>query len=193
MSLPMATATTDPAAAAPPTPPVKSGGGLGGMIKIGGLVVLLLVSQVAIFWVFFGGPAPSQTTQAPAAAAEAADKKAVPEVEAPEEFSEVQVSVQPFRCTNSKAAASGGVVHIDFKLVALVPAPQAAKIAEKLKAHESRLRQNVAAVARSLTIEDLADPELSVMKRRIREQINKTLKDSAVQEIIIVDYTSIEQ
>lgn len=185
----MSTVTADPEA--PSIPPPKSGGGLGGIVKIGGLVLVLLIAQVGIFWVFFGGPAPAPAAAATQTSATEAAKKA--EVAVPDEYSEVQVSLQPFRCTNGKAAAGGGTVHIDFKLVALVPAPQAIKFADKLKSHESRIRQIVSTVARSLTLEDLNDPELKVMKRRMREEINKSLKDVVVQEIIVVDYTHMEQ
>ena len=170
---------------------------MAGLLKIGGLVLVLLIAQVGIFWYFFsGGMSGSGTTK------EAAQEKVVPEKAAAEiadtgsdnaEFTEVNVSPLAFRCTNGKAAAGGGVVHVDFKLVALVPTPQATKFQDKLKLHEARIRQAVAAVARSLTLDDLNDPNLAMMKRRIREEINKDLAGNFVHDIVIIDYTTMEQ
>ena len=56
-----------------------------------------------------------------------------------------------------------------------------------------RVRQAVVKVARSSNREDLEDPNLSTMKRLIREEINKVLRKSFIIEVVISDFRTMEQ
>ena len=96
-----------------------------------------------------------------------------------------------FRCTNS--SATEGTIHIDFKLIALVPSKLAEHFKSKLKDHEFRIRQAVEKVARSNRLEDLNDPTLSKMKRLICEEINKLLHKTYITEVVVSDFTTMEQ
>ena len=105
----------------------------------------------------------------------------------------VEVSVGQFQTTNS-IAARGSTVHVTFELTATVSRGQAEAFGGAVKdAHKARIRQAVVQVARSSTMEDLKDPELSVVKRQIKEEINKVLRKSYVNEVIISDYRTMEQ
>lgn len=107
-------------------------------------------------------------------------------------LAEIQIG-NGFRCTNSNATDGNGTIHIDFKLIALVPAKLAEHFKSKLKEHEFRIRQAVEKVARSNRLEDLNDPTLSKMKRLICEEINKLLHKTYITEVVISDFTTMEQ
>jgi flagellar basal body-associated protein FliL len=185
----MATKTADdPKASAGEAPTGKRG--INKMMIIG-IVIAVLVIEIGVLCVFF---LPSKTPTGPASTdPEVPVKKAADDSpdEAVAESAEVPIGTG-FRCTNSKAAA-GAVVHVDFKLVALIPVNQKSTFEEKVKQHDARIRQAIIKVARSSSLDDLNDPNLSTMKRLVREEINKILRKSYVTEVVISDFTTMEQ
>ncbi len=118
------------------------------------------------------------------------------EPNAEEEASEpdtVEVPIDSFSVSNS-LAAPGSVIHVRFKLVATVAEGQDIAFAELVgKSKQARVHQAVIKVARSASLEDLQDPELSVFKRQIKEEINKVLHKSYVNDIIISQFRTMEQ
>jgi flagellar basal body-associated protein FliL len=105
----------------------------------------------------------------------------------------VEVTVDTFSTTNSRAAP-GAVIHLTFKLTAVVAKGQ--DVAFETAAnqhHNARVRQSVLKVARSASLEDLNDPNLTTIKRQLREEINKVLRKSYVTEVVISDFKTMEQ
>jgi flagellar basal body-associated protein FliL len=105
----------------------------------------------------------------------------------------VEVQIDSFNASNS-LAAPGSVLHIRFDLVATVAQGQETAFAELVsKGKQARVRQAVIKVARSASLEDLQDPELNVFKRQIKEEINKVLHKSYVNDVIISSFRTMEQ
>lgn len=105
----------------------------------------------------------------------------------------VEVEVDKFNVSNSMAAP-GSVIHIRFNLVATVAEGQETVFGELVsKSKQARVRQAVISVARRATLEDLQDPELNVFKRQIKEEINKVLHKSYVNDVIISSFQTMEQ
>jgi flagellar basal body-associated protein FliL len=105
----------------------------------------------------------------------------------------VEVLVDSFSTTNSRAAP-GSVIHLTFKLTAVVPSGQDVSFEHAANQHHNaRVRQAVLKVARSASLEDLNDPNLTTVKRQLREEINKVLRKSYVTEVVISDFKTIEQ
>jgi flagellar basal body-associated protein FliL len=105
----------------------------------------------------------------------------------------VEVEVDSFSASNS-LAAPGSVIHVRFNLVATVAKGQETTFAELVsKSKQARARQAVIKVARSASLEDLQDPELNVFKRQIKEEINKVLHKSYVNDVIISSFRTMEQ
>lgn len=103
-----------------------------------------------------------------------------------------EVDLGEFTCTNG-VAAPGMVIHVDFKLVGIVARTLQTQLEETQKEHEARLRQAVIKVSRSSSLNDLNDPGLGTLKRKIREEINKVLHKSYIIEVVISDFKTIEQ
>lgn len=105
----------------------------------------------------------------------------------------VEVEIDKFNASNSMAAP-GSVIHVRFVLVATVAEGQETIFAELVsKSKQARVRQAVISVARRATLEDLQDPELNVFKRQIKEEINKVLHKSYVNDVIISSFQTMEQ
>jgi flagellar basal body-associated protein FliL len=112
---------------------------------------------------------------------------------ADEESNAVEVTVDSFSTTNSRAAP-GSVIHLTFKLTAVVAAGQDIAFENAANQHHNaRVRQAVLKVARSASLEDLNDPNLTTIKRQLREEINKVLRKSYVNEVVISDFKTMEQ
>lgn len=113
--------------------------------------------------------------------------------EEPSEPDTVEVEIDRFNASNS-LAAPGSVIHVRFNLVATVAEGQETIFAELVsKSKQARVRQAVISVARSASLEDLQDPELNIFKRQIKEEINKVLHKSYVNDVIISSFQTMEQ
>jgi flagellar basal body-associated protein FliL len=105
----------------------------------------------------------------------------------------VEVEIDSFSASNS-LAAPGSVIHIHFNLVATVAEGQETTFAELVSnGKQARVRQAVIKVTRSASLEDLQDPELNVFKRQIKEEINKVLHKSYINDVIISSFRTMEQ
>lgn len=104
----------------------------------------------------------------------------------------VEVLIDTFSTTNSRAAP-GSVIHVTFKLTAIVPAGQDVAFEHAANQHHNaRVRDVVQMVARSASLEDLNDPNLTTIKRQLREEINKVLRKSYVTDVVISEFKMIE-
>lgn len=149
------------------------------MVKLIGIAaVAALLAAVGTY--FLAVPAAPADAAEPEAAAEA-----LPEL--------VEVPIDTFN-TSNRTAAVGRVIHVRFNLVATVPREHELALDEAVKhTMPARIRQAVTEVARSSSLDDLKDPELSVLKRQVKEEINKVLRRSLVSEVIVSEFRTMEQ
>ena len=154
-------------------------------LKVLGLLVIVMAVEAAGIYLLI---------PAPAASATGAESEAGSSTPAAELSDTVEVPIDPpFNVTNSRAAP-GSIIHITFRLVAVVSGRQQTAFADAVNViHSARVRQAIVKVARSSSMEDLSDPELSTLKRLIREEINKVLRKSYVIEVVISDFKTMEQ
>ena len=150
--------------------PKKSGGG---KVKILMLVAVAMLGEAGLF-LFLGVGA--------GGAADAASADSAPVEEAPkptdDEEELVEVEVHSFSVTNTSAAADT-VVHISFKVHALLASDQESEFKDAVQSsHKVRVRESVETIFRSATMEDLSDSSLSTLKRLVREEINRVLQQS---------------
>lgn len=158
-------------------------------LKVGALLLLVMALEAAGIYLILPRPAESSSEprQGVALQDEESDQRAGPIGDT------VEVEVGTFRCTNSRAV-TGAVVHVSFKLVAIVSrSQQRAFETAATGLHKNRVRQAVLEVVRSANLEDLNDPKLRTIKRQTREKINKVLRKSYVIETVISEFTVLEQ
>src|SRR5690606_19190372 len=105
-------------------------------------------------------PAPPENTAAEGHASLSSDEP-LPEAK---DIAVVESPIGEFNTTNSRAS-SGSIIHVSFKLVALVAANEREPFAQAVNStHEARVREAVEKVVRSTSIEDLRDPNYVMLK-----------------------------
>jgi flagellar basal body-associated protein FliL len=131
----------------------------------------------------------------PASGGAADEKPAAPDESAKADVGHtVEVPIEPIVNVTNSLAAPGSIIHVTFKLVAVVPRDQQLAFEDAVNVeHNARVRQAIVKVARSTNMDDLSDPELSTLKRMIREEMNKVLRKSYVHECVISDFKTMEQ
>jgi len=103
-----------------------------------------------------------------------------------------EVALGDFSFSNG-TAVPGAIIHVDFKLAAVTSAKQAASLEAQVKIHTARIRQAVNKIVRGSNLEELNDPNLYAIKRSVRDEVNRVLRKSYVNELVITDVRIIEQ
>ena len=172
-----------PAPAANPDAPADggdakpSGGKLAGPAKLAGLVLTVMLVEAGVLYVLL-------------APAEAAAVEALPAAET-EEVAEV--AVDSFSTTNARAVP-GRLVHLTFRLTAVVPAGRAAEVAEAVGGpYQARVRQAVLEVARAADSAALDDPRLRSFKRELADAVNTVLREDVVRTAVLSEFKALEQ
>ncbi|MEX0717926.1 MAG: flagellar basal body-associated FliL family protein [Planctomycetaceae bacterium] len=157
-------------------------------IRVLGLLAVIMAGQALLMLLFLPAPVETPTDGAAALLAEDGDDGA-----ADLNLSLVEVAIDEFNTTNSRATP-GSIIHVSFKLVAIVAANEREPFATAVNgSHEARVREAIEKVVRSTSLDDLRDPSYVMLKRRIKSDINKVLRKSYVIEAVIRDFKTIEQ
>lgn len=179
-------AQTEETADAPREAPAKKGG----MLKILIIVAVAMIGEAAMF--FFLGIG-SNSANPELAAAEDQARQEDGEKQDEEQDSLAEVEIHTFNVTNNTAAADA-IIHISFKLYALVAADQKSDFDKAANEdNKARVREAVERIARGATVEDLNDPAAGTLKRLLREEINKVLKQSYIVEVVLSDFKTMQQ
>ncbi len=196
-----ATEEAAPAAASHDAAAPAAGGGKSAMMKVVVIVVVVMLLEGAgLYFVLgkSGGHAAAEHEGDDAHAAHGASDAhggghgGGHSSHAPESDT-AEVILETVMTTNNKAAP-GSIIHMTFRLVCIVATAQKAAFERAAnEEHRHRVRETVLKVARSANMEDLSDPDLSTLKRLLREEINKVLRKSYVIEVVVSDYKTIEQ
>ena len=171
-------------------PPAKDGF-LMKVIIVGVLLILVMGLQFFILWYFLGGE--SADTQQPNGDVALDDTPTIGDPSNPGNSNTVEVEVDNFNCANG-IASQGFTIHISFRLVAIVSSNSETRFYDAVhKEHKFRVHQAVDKVIRSSSQEDLKDANLDRIKRRIREDVNKVLGNSYIQDVIVTEFRMMEQ
>jgi flagellar basal body-associated protein FliL len=105
----------------------------------------------------------------------------------------VEVAFDSFQVYNG-SAAPGRRLYVEFKLTTVVAKSQEIQFDQAAsKKHKASVKQVVQEVVSSSSLTELNDPRLSVIRRKIKEEINKVLRKSYVNNVILTDYRVSEQ
>lgn len=156
------------------------------LIKIGVLLAIVLAIQVTVVLMFVNPQVsgPAEIIGDPSLIAEESESIG-------DNIDEVEIG--SFQCANTTAIPSS-IVHVNFKLCALVTRAKKDLFKDTVNgASNKRVREAVEKVARSATLDDLNDASLNSIKLQIKEEINRVLRKSYVEQSIIYDFTIMEQ
>mgnify|MGYP003629811935 CR=1 FL=1 len=152
------------------------------LMKVGGLLLFVIALQIGISYWLLSPDQPEEVAE------ESISKESESLL-----VNTAEVSIDNFSVTNN-IAEPGATIHVTFNLVALVEQGAAADFEAMVKENnKARVKQAVIEVVRKSSLSDLNDPQLSTMKRMMKEAINKVLKKSYVIETVISEYRTMTQ
>ncbi|MEZ6046913.1 MAG: hypothetical protein R3C11_15300 [Planctomycetaceae bacterium] len=172
---------------------VDSAGSSTKLIKIGALLAVVLGLQVIVVWYLLSRPAAPPVEQTVEEGIEGYLGEDGGFEGTASSVSDTEVVIDSFNCTNT-SAIDEGVVHISFHLSATTSPNNATDFQLAVSSTaERRVKEAVERVARNAPYDELKDPFLSSIKRQIKDEINKVLRKSYVNEILITEFKIIEQ
>jgi flagellar basal body-associated protein FliL len=103
-----------------------------------------------------------------------------------------EVEVDKFSC--SIELDDGILWFVSFRLFAAIDANSASHFKDAVnEKYKARVRQAVVKVVRMSSINDLRDPQLDLLKRNLKTELNNVLPKRYVQEIIISEIRTMQQ
>ena len=103
----------------------------------------------------------------------------------------VEVDLKEYSVTIYQPA-SNSTLRIDFHLHGIVAAKEQKEFDHLFELNQARFREQVSVVVRSAEMADLTDPSLGLIKRTILEKARTILGKPLLQELVISDYSSLE-
>lgn len=88
---------------------------------------------------------------------------------------------------------TNSTLRIEFHLFGTVPASEGEHFTGLLEERGNRLRDQVIVTARSASMDDLTDPSLGLIKRRILETTNEALGEPILKSVVFADFSVVEQ
>ena len=105
---------------------------------------------------------------------------------------EVEVDLGKYNVVVHQPAASV-TLRVNFHLIGTLPEEESHEFAELLGKNEHRLRDHVIFEIRNCQIEDLSDPGLALLKRKILAKSNDLLGKPILHTVVFSDFSFIEQ
>lgn len=173
-------------------PAAAAGGAKGGLLAklLPAVIVIAVVSGEGLA-AFMLMPSAAET----AAAAKAALEAHAPEPEdehAAKEMELEEVDLEQYKITSFQPASSI-TLRIEFHLFGMVKADKKDEFTKLVEAKKNRVRDNVMSIIRSADMNDLTDPALGLLKRKILETTNKALGKPLLQGVVFAEFTFLEQ
>lgn len=173
-------------------PAAKAAGG--GFVKKILIVSVLLLTftglNIGVLWYFLGS---TSKADVPTVAGALPETPVIGDPSNPGINDYVEVELDDYSVTNT-TAAQGHTIHVTFKLIALVSKSSQAQFETVVrKENRHRVKESVERIIRSASLNDLKDSQLDFIKRRMREDINKTLGNSYINKIVIIEFRLMEQ
>jgi flagellar basal body-associated protein FliL len=176
-------------------PAPKAGGSMMGRL----LVIVLVMVVVGVECVVAYLCIPPAQTQAggegaglPKSTAEKKKELVEPELQPGVESEKmIEVDLGEFSVTVFNAA-SNSTMRFDFKVVGTIENKEKKDYDELYEKHKQRVREQITTTIRSAEMADLIDPSLSVIKRSIQEKARQTLGRPLLKDILIPDFSFIE-
>lgn len=103
-----------------------------------------------------------------------------------------EVDLEQYKITAYQPSSSM-TLRIEFRLYGMVPAEKAGDFKHAFEVKKNRVRDNVMGIIRSSDMNDLTDPELGLIKRKILETTNKALGKPLLEGVAFSEFTFLEQ
>ena len=163
-----------------------------GKIMVLGLVVVVVAVECVVAYMCIPTSSDSAAAASTAAKPPAEHKKGEAEPAAEGEgAANVEVDLKEFSVTIYQPA-SNSTLRIDFHLHGIVASADKKEFDHLFELNQNRFREQVMVSVRSAEMADLTDPSLGLIKRTILDKARRILGKPLIQELVISDYSSLE-
>jgi flagellar basal body-associated protein FliL len=159
----------------------------GGKLKIIVLIVTIMIVECGLAYWFFGSAAPHT-----AESAETEKSHEEEEEEGHDDGEGVEVALGDFDVTAFQPT-SNTTLRVSFKLYATVKVSDEATVTTLIEERKHRFRELVLEIIRSSEMNDLTDPVLGLIKRKILEKTNRLLGKAMIKGVVFSDFSYYEQ
>ncbi len=115
-----------------------------------------------------------------------------PEKLAVDSYDQLEVDLEEFQIT-TQSANSSTTMRVEFHLYGVIQAADKEEFDRLVKACQHRLRDQILMIVRSAHPRDLSDAGLGLIKRQILEKTNALLGKPLLREVIVSDFSYLEQ
>ncbi len=172
--------------------PKPAKGSVLGKIAVLGLVVVVVAVECVVAYLCIPAASDSASAATNAAKPPADHKKGESEPAGEGEGpANVEIDLKEYSVTIYQPA-SNSTLRIDFHLHGVVAAEKKKEFDQLFELNQARFRESVSVVVRSAEMADLTDPSLGLIKRTILEKARTILGKPLLQELVISDYSSLE-
>lgn len=105
---------------------------------------------------------------------------------------QMEVDLEEFQVT-TQSANSNTTMRVEFHLYGVIKAADKEEFDRLVKACQHRLRDQILMIVRSAHPRDLSDAGLGLIKRQILEKTNALLGKPLLREVIVSDFSYLEQ
>lgn len=176
------------------SPAPRSGRSLMARLAVLLLVVVVVVVECVVAWLCL--PSSSETAAmagvVPKSASAAKKGEEAAKADEGEANPYGEVDLGEFSVTVYQPAAST-TLRIDFKLFGSVPTENVKDFQRLFDESKHRFREQVLMTVRSAEMADLTDAHLGIVKRTILEKAKRIIGKPYLREVIVSDYSFIEQ
>ncbi len=159
----------------------------GGKLKIIVLIVTIMILECGLAYWFFGSAAPHS-----AESAESHGELGDEEELGHDDGEGVEVSLGDFDVTAFQPT-SNTTLRVSFKLYATVRVNDEETVTTMIDERKHRFREQVLEIIRSSEMNDLTDPVLGLIKRKILEKTNRLLGKAMIKGVVFSDFSYYEQ
>lgn len=174
----------------PPAAPAAGRSSLFGKLIIGGFVAAVLLTECLLAY-FLIPSADEVARRAEARMTEKIQETIDPHGD-PQDKPTTELDLGEYKITSHQSESST-TVRIDFKLFGVVLEEEQAEMLQLFERHQHRFRDQVIFEVRNASLNDLSDPGLGLIKRRILEKSNRLLGKPILQSIVFSDFSFVEQ
>jgi flagellar basal body-associated protein FliL len=159
----------------------------GGKLKVIVLIVTIMIVECGLAYWFFGTAAPNT-----AESAESHGEEHEEEEEGHDDGEGVEISLGDFDVTAFQPT-SNTTLRVSFKLYGTVRPNDEATVTTLVDERKHRFREQVLEIIRSSEMNDLTDPVLGLIKRKILEKTNRLLGKAMIKGVVFSDFSYYEQ
>jgi flagellar FliL protein len=188
----MAKTPTNPEEVATDDAPRPARGPMLRKILVLSLVVVVVAVECLVAYLCIPSASDSASAAGNAAKPPADHKKGEAELAGESDGpTNVEVDLKEYSVTIYQPA-SNSTLRIDFRLTGVVAAENKKEFDHLFEVNQNRFREQVMVAVRSAEMADLTDPSLGLIKRTILEKAKHILGKPLLQELVISDYSSLE-